>query len=121
MTVTTSSQVNGDSSVREMPSSYPTLRGRELVSADRVETPPPFRGDTGWLTPHRFRRTNRRAPNQFLATAAAAFTGSAVPTQKVCHVNSVPDERSACFNGDTHSWSTFTVDPNEGGDRALTK
>src|SRR5665213_2127687 len=66
MTVTTSSQVNGDSSVREKVSSYPTLWGRELVSADRVETPPPFRGDTGWLTPHRFRRTSRDAPNFFL-------------------------------------------------------
>jgi hypothetical protein len=51
MTVTTSSQVNGDSSVREMASSYPTLWGRELVSADRVESLQPFLGDTGWLTP----------------------------------------------------------------------
>src|SRR5665811_2494457 len=98
MTVTTSSQVNGDSSVREMVSSYLTLWGRELVSADRVETRPPFRGDTGWLTPRRFRRTSRRAPNQRLATAAATFTRSAVPTQKVRHVNSVPDEGSACLN-----------------------
>jgi uncharacterized protein YeaO (DUF488 family) len=121
MTVTTSSKVNGDSSVREMVSSYPTLWGRALVSADRVETLQPFRGDTGWLTPHRFRHTSRRAPNQLLATAAAAFMGSAVPTQKLRHVNSVPDERSACLTGDTHSWSTFTVDLNESGDRAMTK
>src|SRR5665213_3342176 len=114
MTVTTSSQVNGDSSVREMASSYLTLWGRELVSTDRVETLQPFRGDTGWLTPHRFRRTSRRAPSQFLATAAAAFTGRAVPTQEVRHVNSVSDDRSACLNSHTHSWSTFTVDLNEG-------
>src|ERR1035437_4672935 len=110
MTVTTSSQVNGDSSVREMASSYPTLWGRELVSADRVETLPSFLGDTGWLTLHRFRRTSRRAPNLLLPTAVAAFTGSAVATKKVRHVNSVPDERSACLNGDMHSWSTFSVD-----------
>src|ERR1035437_3925163 len=48
MTVTTSSLVSGDSSFREMASSYPTLWGRELVSADRVETLRPFLGDTGW-------------------------------------------------------------------------
>lgn len=118
MTVTTSSKVNGDSLVREMGSSYPTLWGRESVSADRVETLPPFRGDTGWLTPHRFRRTSQRAPNQLLATA---FTRSVVPAQKVRHVNSLPDEPSACLTGDTNSWSTFTVDLNEGGDRAMTK
>src|ERR1035437_853874 len=121
MTVTTSSQVNGDSSVREMASSYPTWWGRELVSAGRVEILRPSLGDTGWPTPRRFRRTSRRAPNQLLATAAAAFAGSAVPTRKVRHAISVPDDRSACLNGDTHSWSTFSVDLNEGGDRAMAK
>jgi uncharacterized protein YeaO (DUF488 family) len=39
----------------------------------------------------------------------------------VRHVNSVPNERSVCLNGDTHSWSTFPVDLNEGGGRAITK
>jgi len=121
MTVTTSSLVSGVSSFREMARYYLTRWGRELASADPVGTPRPFLGDTGWLTPHRFRRTSRRAPNLLLPMAAAVFTGSAVPTQKVRHVNSVPDERSVCLNGDTHSWSTFTVDLTEGGGRAITK
>src|ERR1035437_5091458 len=101
MMVTTSSKVNGGSSLREMARSYPTRWDRELASADPVATRPLFLGGTGWRMPHPFRRTNRGAPDLFLPGAQQLSTGVWFQSIKR-HVHPAPDERSTCCNGDTH-------------------
>src|ERR1039458_1012174 len=103
MTVTTSSQVSGVSSFREMVSFYPTRWGRELASADPVGTPRLFLGDTGWLTPHQYQPISLGTPNELLPRDRRRFRRSAVPIKRACNDNSVTDVWLACFIGDLYS------------------